>query len=77
MGYVRSPHASAGRIPAAQGYRLFVDNWLKQRPPAENDIQQLRIYLSPGRNADDLVESASKILSGITRLVGIVTGTSR
>ncbi|WP_455379904.1 heat-inducible transcriptional repressor HrcA [Acidihalobacter prosperus] len=73
MGYVRSPHPSAGRIPTTQGYRLFVDTLLKQRPPAENDLKQLRIFLSPERNTDDLVESASNILSGITRLVGIVT----
>lgn len=73
MGFVRSPHTSAGRVPTAQGYRLFVDTLLQQRPPDAEAMRQMRVHLSPGRGADDLVESASNILSGITRLVGVVT----
>lgn len=73
MGFVRSPHTSAGRVPTAQGYRLFVDTLLQQRPPDAEAMRQMRVHLSPGRGAEDLVESASNILSGITRLVGVVT----
>lgn len=73
MGFVRSPHTSAGRVPTARGYRLFVDTLLQQRPPAAEELRQMQVHLSPGRGADDLVESASNILSGITQLVGVVT----
>ncbi|OBS10329.1 heat-inducible transcriptional repressor HrcA [Acidihalobacter prosperus] len=73
MGFVRSPHTSAGRVPTARGYRLFVDTLLQQRPPDAAALRQMRVHLSPGRGADDLVESASNILSGITQLVGVVT----
>src|SRR5262247_1484726 len=41
MGFISSPHTSAGRVPTARGYRLFVDTLLKVRPLAELEINQL------------------------------------
>ncbi|MEJ2654356.1 MAG: heat-inducible transcriptional repressor HrcA, partial [Acidihalobacter sp.] len=73
MGFVRSPHTSAGRIPTALGYRLFVDTLLKQCPPVAGDLKRMRVQLDPDRAAGDLVESASDVLSGITHLAGVVT----
>ncbi|APZ42232.1 heat-inducible transcriptional repressor HrcA [Acidihalobacter ferrooxydans] len=73
MGFVRSPHTSAGRVPTAQGYRLFVDTLLQQRPPVAADLKRLRVHLDPDLGAGGLVESASDVLSGITRLAGVVT----
>ena len=73
MGFVRSPHTSAGRIPTALGYRLFVDTLLQQQPPIAEDLQRMRMQLDPDRGAGDLVESASDVLSGITQLAGVVT----
>lgn len=73
MGFVRSPHTSAGRVPTALGYRLFVDTLLQQRPPVAEDLQRMRVQLDPDRGAGDLVESASDVLSGITHLAGVVT----
>lgn len=73
MGFVRSPHTSAGRVPTALGYRLFVDALLQQRPPMADELQRMRVQLDAGRGADALVESASDVLSGITQLVGVVT----
>ncbi|MDH4181435.1 MAG: heat-inducible transcriptional repressor HrcA, partial [Betaproteobacteria bacterium] len=32
MGFVSSPHTSAGRVPTPRGYRLFVDSLLTVRP---------------------------------------------
>lgn len=32
MGLVISPHTSAGRVPTARGYRVFVDNLLTMQP---------------------------------------------
>ena len=37
LGFVSSPHTSAGRVPTDKGYRFFVDSLLKSRPPAEDD----------------------------------------
>src|SRR5579864_320732 len=35
LGFVASPHTSAGRVPTDKGYRFFVDTLLQLRPPDE------------------------------------------
>ncbi|PID49579.1 MAG: heat-inducible transcription repressor HrcA [Proteobacteria bacterium] len=73
MGYIRSPHTSAGRVPTSKGYRLFVDTLLQIQPVAAQDIYRMQGHLSAGQNADALIHSASSLLSGITALTGVVT----
>jgi len=73
MGYVRSPHTSAGRVPTAQGYRLFVDTLIKVDPIDTYDLASLNRNLDPDKSAKELVESASDILSEFTRMAGLVT----
>ncbi|HEY1992285.1 MAG TPA: heat-inducible transcriptional repressor HrcA [Gammaproteobacteria bacterium] len=73
-GLVTSPHTSAGRIPTAKGYRLFVDTLLKVRPLEEQEVRAMRDHLDPGRsNPQQLLVSASNMLSAITRMAGVVT----
>ncbi len=73
FGLIRSPHTSSGRVPTALGYRLFVDNMLKVKPLRHTQISELRERLDPDLAHQDLIESASSLLSGITHLAGIVT----
>ncbi len=73
FGFVRSPHTSAGRIPTTLGYRLFVDTMLKVKPINDEMVGQLKGELDPDMNRQALVEAASRLLSGITQLAGIVT----
>src|SRR5207244_10509095 len=47
LGFVTSPHTSAGRVPTPKGYRLFVDTVLTVRPMEEMDPQQLEEQLTP------------------------------
>ncbi len=73
-GYVASPHTSAGRIPTDKGYRFFVDMLLKVRPLELEAAQIIHRGLAP--HADDpraLVSAASRMLSSITHLAGVVT----
>src|SRR5690606_795357 len=42
LGMVRSPHTSAGRIPTARGYRLFVDALLTVKPLNSRETQRLQ-----------------------------------
>lgn len=72
-GYVSSPHTSAGRIPTPQGYRLFVDNLLTIQPLNKIDLTQVSRQLDPDMSAQELVESASGILSEVTHMAGLVT----
>jgi heat-inducible transcriptional repressor len=74
LGFVTSPHTSAGRIPTDKGYRFFVDTLLKFQPLEEEKILAIRARLV--EHADDpkaLVAAASQMLSSVTRLAGVVT----
>ncbi|MEJ2514464.1 MAG: heat-inducible transcriptional repressor HrcA, partial [Gammaproteobacteria bacterium] len=74
MGLVSSPHTSAGRIPTPAGFRLFVDALISVRPLSESEVSRLQKELESVRHGDgDVVESASSLLSGLTRMAGVVT----
>jgi heat-inducible transcriptional repressor len=76
LGFVSSPHTSAGRVPTDKGYRFFVDALLKSRSPAEDDPALVELRQQLAANRDDpkaLVAAASQLLSNVTRLAGVVT----
>jgi heat-inducible transcriptional repressor len=72
-GYLHSPHTSAGRVPTALGYRLFVDSLLHFQPPEDEALSAMRSELNPDKSATELVQSASLLLSNITAQAGLVT----
>ena len=71
MGFIASPHTSAGRIPTSRGYRFFVDTLLKIKPLDHVEIHQLEGQLHT-ENRQKLVASASHLLSDLTHFAGIV-----
>ena len=73
LGLVSSPHTSAGRVPTAQGYRVFVDSLLELKPLDAPQIEELRRELPTEGATQDLLSSASSLLSEVTHFVGIVT----
>lgn len=76
LGFISSPHTSAGRVPTNKGYRFFVDTLLRGYPGAAWDGGELaRQFESARLGADDksLVAAASQMLSNVTRLAGVVT----
>jgi len=62
MGFIASPHTSAGRIPTAKGYRFFVDTLLVVQPLGEGEISELQDHLSADR-PQGLVSNAAQLLS--------------
>lgn len=72
-GLIHSPHTSAGRVPTVSGYRLFVDSLISLQPLADNQLDRLREELSVQEMPQNLVASASKVLSGLTHMAGVVT----
>lgn len=72
LGLIQSPHTSAGRIPTALGYRVFVDTLLKVRPIDANELRRLEGELSSAPDPQQLMESVSSLLSQVTRLAGVV-----
>jgi heat-inducible transcriptional repressor len=71
MGFVASPHTSAGRIPTPLGYRFFVDALLTIKPLEKIEMHQLENQLHPS-DPQKLVASASQMLSELTRFAGVV-----
>ena len=72
-GLVKSPHTSAGKIPTSQGLRFFVDSLLSVEPLDETGLHNLEAQLNSDMPPSKLVESASRLLSLITEMTGIVT----
>jgi len=67
MGLIRSPHTSTEK-----GYRLFVDSLLKVQPLDTIELRRLQDELDFHQNPQQLIESASHMLSDVSRLAGIV-----
>jgi heat-inducible transcriptional repressor len=75
LGFITSPHTSAGRVPTDRGYRFFVNELLKAQLNTDSpEIDSLRrqFDLSAGR-PQSLIAAASELLSNITQLAGLVT----
>jgi heat-inducible transcriptional repressor len=71
MGFISSPHTSAGRIPTPKGYRLFVDTLLTIQPLQQIERQQIEVQLKPD-DPRQVVAAASQMLSDLTHFAGIV-----
>ena len=71
MGLIVSPHTSAGRIPTARGYRLFVDTMLtvnKSQIPLQS--------LAPDQ-PQKVISNAANLLSSLSQFVGVVIAPRR
>jgi heat-inducible transcriptional repressor len=74
LGFVVSPHTSAGRIPTDKGYRLFVDSLLKLKPLQTEEIDDIERRLRhDASNGRALVQTVSQMLSSVTQMAGLVT----
>jgi heat-inducible transcriptional repressor len=74
LGFVASPHTSAGRIPTDKGYRFFVDTLLKLKPLHHEEVEDIeRRLISDSNNGRSLVQTVSQMLSSVTHMAGLVT----
>ena len=75
LGLIASPHTSAGRVPTARGYRLFVDAMLTVQPeplPAP----ELPPELAP-EQPQKVIANAAQLLSNLSQFVGVVLAPRR
>ena len=73
MGFVWQPHTSAGRVPTDLGYRFYVDLLLEARRASKDAAgveARLRQQAGDAPLIDDLLSSASHVLSEVSRHVG-------
>ena len=67
LGLITSPHTSAGRIPTARGYRLFVDTMLT----AQREHMNAPSHLPPDQ-PQKVIANAANLLSNLSQFVGVV-----
>ncbi len=73
MGLLCSPHTSAGRVPTASGYRLFVDSLLTVKPLDNPELEHIHQGLATTEEATEVLGVASRLLSEVTKMAGVVT----
>jgi heat-inducible transcriptional repressor len=71
LGFIASPHTSAGRVPTVRGYRLFVDSLLAVQPLERVQIQGICEQL-PVDSPQRTIAAASQMLSQLTQFAGMV-----
>ena len=73
LGYLEQPHTSAGRVPSAQAYRLYVDSLVEPGTLTDNDRALINGWFSERRRSiDEIFQSTAKILSRMTKNVSMV-----
>ncbi len=71
LGLIASPHTSAGRIPTARGYRLFVDTMLTAQR------QELHAPSLQPDQPQKVIANAANLLSNLSHFVGVVMAPKR
>jgi heat-inducible transcriptional repressor len=71
LGLIVSPHTSAGRIPTARGYRVFVDTMLTVQP------HQYGSHILAPDQPQKVISNAANLLSNLSQFVGVVVAPRR
>ena len=72
MGYLEQPHTSAGRIPSAAGYRLYVDELMADYRLSMDETKLLSASFDEKmQQVDKLMERVAKLVSQATDLPAI------
>ena len=71
LGLIVSPHTSAGRIPTARGYRIFVDTMLTVQP------SQYGSHILAPDQPQKVISNAANLLSNLSQFVGVVMAPRR
>lgn len=74
LGYLEQPHTSAGRVPTAKAFRLYIDTLMPHQPLAEDNRRDLdQQLLSGSHDPEQIIVNAAKVLSDLTGCVVVTT----
>ena len=76
LGFVTSPHTSAGRVPTPRAYRLFVDTMLTIKPLDEIGQRELSAEIVPD-SPQRVITGAAQMLSQLSNFAGVVMSPRR
>ncbi len=71
-GFLSQPHTSAGRVPTAKGYSLYVNSLIRLRKLSGFDVGWIRSVLESEADPGHLMKRVSQILASLSDQVGIV-----
>lgn len=72
LGLLEAPHVSAGRLPTTQGLRYFIDGIMEIGSLSETEQKVLESQYSEQNSTNDIFDSATRILSGLSSSAGLV-----
>ncbi len=73
LGYLASPHTSAGRVPTDKAYRFYVDSLLEVRGIARDEQEEIRKRCRlAGKDLGEALKETSRMLSSLSHYTGIV-----
>ncbi|NLG24849.1 MAG: heat-inducible transcription repressor HrcA [Clostridiales bacterium] len=73
LGYLDQPHASAGRVPSAKAYRLYVDRLMKVDSLTREDTERIHGHLSSRTSqVEQIIRHAAQAMSEITQYAAVV-----
>jgi len=75
LGYVASPHTSAGRVPTPRGYRIFVDTLLTVQHLDEHSVESRMRLQAP--QPQKMIANAAQMLSSLSQFAGVVLSPRR
>lgn len=78
LGFILQPHTSAGRIPSDKGYRLYVDNMMKQKMSYLNETEKKLMdmndfLLEKVEKVEELLQNTAKLLANNTNYATMVS----
>ena len=72
MGYLEQPHTSAGRVPSAAGYRLYVDELMADYRLSIDEANSIHTAIEDKmQQVDKMMEKVAKLVSQATNLPAI------
>jgi heat-inducible transcriptional repressor len=71
LGFVASPHTSAGRVPTPRGYRFFVDSLMTVRPLEAEQTQLMHGQMQVAE-PQRAIQTAAQLLSSLSTFAGVV-----
>lgn len=72
LGYILQPHTSAGRIPSDAGYRLYVDELMREKEQEVSEIKELMIERTD--KMEKVLKQVVKVLASNTNYATMITG---
>ncbi len=71
LGYIISPHTSAGRIPSDKGYRFYVDHLIKEK---DSEIDEMKaLVIENTEKMDQVLQKVAKLLATDTNYATMIT----